>query len=225
MTHRWKETLDQRVLDLENRFRASTSKHVTMNAAADSSLPAEQLQSDRLRSDFITSRSAAFVCSPDQSLALNLSCSLGAFPASSVTVATSNNAASAEASQQTDLVSKKVIDLMTAETSFAFYKQHLDHYMHYELSIVDDVHIMRTRSALLTAAVCTVAAFCTGSGHYSRCVEALKIEVAGKLFAERQMVSPDDVRALCIGALWLSDLSSTLCGLGQAKFIPCPGIN
>ena len=145
---------------------------------------------------------------------MNLSCNLGAFPASSIMSPTAAKER-INTSSRPDLVSCGVVSPDTANHYFAFYLQHLDPYMHYELSGKDGLSILRTQSSLLTTAICTVAAFCTGSQDYQGCLEIFKDEVSRRLFADKYEF--DDVRALCIGALWLSEISSPLNGLGTSS--------
>ena len=101
---------------------------------------------------------------------------------------------------------------------FAFYKSQLDPYLQHVLAENDTLDIVRSRSPILTAAICTVAAFCTDSPGYDASLKCLKDEVARKVFAVKYEF--DDVRALCVGALWLRDISSALNGLGMSG-TPC----
>jgi hypothetical protein len=143
---------------------------------------------------------------------LNLSCSLGAFPAASITdVAFTDDAL--DSSFSPDLISCHVISLTSANEYFVFYREHLDHHMHYLFSDNDTLATVRARSSLLTAAICTVASFCTDSKDYQNCFKAFTDGVSQKLFADKYDF--DDVRALAVGALWLNDISSALNGMGE----------
>lgn len=113
-----------------------------------------------------------------------------------------------------DLISCGVISHQTAEALFTFYHEQLDHCLHYVLEPDDTLAKVRSRSSLLTSAICTVSAFCTGSNAYQSCLNALKTEVSRKMFATNHKF--DDVRALCIGAFWLGEIASALSGLGKA---------
>lgn len=113
-----------------------------------------------------------------------------------------------------DLISCGVISHQTAEALFTFYHEQLDHCLHYVLDPDDTLAKVRSRSSLLTSAICTVSAFCTGSNAYQSCLNALKTEVSRKMFATNHKF--DDVRALCIGAFWLSEIAPALSGLGKA---------
>ncbi|KAF2486478.1 hypothetical protein BDY17DRAFT_321267 [Neohortaea acidophila] len=141
---------------------------------------------------------------------LNLSGSLGAFPASSITDASiANN--SLGVSFRPDLVSCGTISLDVAHDLFTFYKDHLDPYIHCVLDKDATLANVRARSSILTTAICTVASFCTASEDYQACYKFFKDEVSRKLFADKYQF--DDARALCIGAFWLPDISSALNGL------------
>ena len=115
---------------------------------------------------------------------LNISFSLGAFPASSITKVTLCNQEVKSIYRQ-DMVSCGIISLKTAFEAFEFYKQNLDHLAHNLFTEIDSLADIRARSSILTAPVCTVAAFCTGWRNYQRCFEAFKDEVSRKLFSER----------------------------------------
>jgi hypothetical protein len=204
----WKEQMEDRMRRLEAAVLQSNGSHnvipnqvttvdVPMNdqprlISADQSTPSRQ-HSDR----------------PGK-VTLNLSCSLGAFPAASITDVTFVDDG-LDPSVRPDLISCNVISLASAVDCFAFYKDYLDQYMHYLFSESDTLATVRARSSFLTVAICTVASFCTGSGEYEACLKVFTTEVSRKLFADKYVF--DDVRALAIGALWLNDISSALNGL------------
>lgn len=96
---------------------------------------------------------------------------------------------------------------------FDFYKTHLDPLIHHVLEDTATLAGIRARSSLLTAAICAVATFCTGSSDHKACVNVYMNEVTRKLFSTRYEF--DDVRALCIGAYWLSDIAAALNGMGK----------
>lgn len=143
---------------------------------------------------------------------LNLSCSLGAFPASSMSNLTSTGE-EIHTAYRPDLISCGVISREIAEGYLDFYKQNLDPCIHHILAENDTLASVRSRSSLLTAAICTVASFCTSSKDYQSCFNMFTSEVSRKLFSDKYDF--DDVRALCIGAFWLNDVSSALNGLGK----------
>lgn len=148
-------------------------------------------QSQPLRHDSILN-----VSETPQTAALDLSCSLGAFPAFPMTSSILHDFSSKQGS---DLVSRGLIAIDIAESLFAFYQQKLDSYACHILVDGDSLATIRRRSSLLTAAICTVSAFCSGSQHYQSLLDQLQHEVSGKLFSSSYEF--DDVRALCIGTL------------------------
>lgn len=143
---------------------------------------------------------------------LDLSCSLGAFPAASITIP-SQGADGIEMPSWPDIISRGIVSVKQAKQHLSFFQQYLDPLICQPLGRVPTIAALRARSTLLTAAVCTVAAFCTDSDEYSACLSGLQEEVFRKLFAQSN--SFDDVLALCIGAFWLRGIAGTLQGLGK----------
>ncbi|KAL5364404.1 hypothetical protein BJX96DRAFT_187757 [Aspergillus floccosus] len=193
----WKETMEARIKKLEHALLESSRPHLSSSNLEPSkiSMPREH--------------SASRPPAASNMVTLNLSCGLGAFPASSILNMTFS--ANQSTPDRPDLVSREVIPYDTAETFFCFYQQNLDPCIHHVLAEADTLTTTRSRSSLLTAAICTVAAFCTGSNHYQDCFNTLTNEVSGKMFSSHYTF--DDVRALCIGAFWLNEISSALNGL------------
>ena len=159
-------------------------------------------------------------------IGLNLSCSLGSFPASSMNGTAQENSLHASRSRaalvhdQTKFSSYQQILLASpkAEEHFAFYHKHLDPLIHYVLAEGENFFSMRSRSELLTTAICTVAAYCAGTTDYSEWLELFKRFVTNKTFSKQHAF--DDVRALCIGSLWLSDMATALSALGEFDTFP-----
>lgn len=149
-------------------------------------------------------------------MTLNLSCSLGAFPASSITNQSPNDRGDTIKSKA-DLISRGCISEATAEQLFEYYQQHLDKHIYSLLKRDCKLSEIRARSSLLTASVCAVAAFTSASNDYESCLKAFREEVTEELFAKDHTF--DEIRALCIGSFWLNDISVALCGLGEAATI------
>jgi len=116
-----------------------------------------------------------------------------------------------------DFISQQLVPVEVAEFLFAFYQRNMDHYVHGILADADSLLTIRMRSSLLLVAICTVAAFCSGSAYYSTLVQALQQTAQQKVFASNHEF--DDVRALCIGALWLPEISTALNGLGKLNLL------
>lgn len=140
---------------------------------------------------------------------LNLASNLGIFPAASVGAGTSRNIAL----PTSDIISRGVISSALAEQFVTYFLEHLNRHLHGILSDRVTLSELRERSPILTAAICTVASFCSASDAYQSCYDAFVGQVSSMLFATRS--SYDDVRALCIAALWLDDIGPTLSGLGK----------
>lgn len=143
---------------------------------------------------------------------LDLSCSLGAFPASSVK-APSNQTRKEPSTRSFDPVSARAVTIECAEVHFNFYKRRLDRYMHYLLSEEDTLEAVRAQSPLLLCAICTAASSCTGSEDTQPCLSNFKEAISKLLFATSHCF--DDVRALCIGAMWLGEISLACHSLGK----------
>lgn len=155
-------------------------------------------------------RDSISTISETQTATLDLSCSLGAFPASSMT---SSNLHDSGLKHGSDFVSRGVITIDVAEGLFSFYQQKLDSNAYHILVDGDSLATIRRRSSLLTAAICTVSAYCSGSQYYRSLLNHLQHEASRELFSSSYQF--DDVRALCIGTLWLPDISKALNGLGR----------
>ncbi|KAL2209428.1 hypothetical protein CC79DRAFT_1332618 [Sarocladium strictum] len=109
-----------------------------------------------------------------------------------------------------DLISKGIISLDKGTTYFSTYKDRLDHFPYRILGDHDMVTVEQTRSSspLLTAAVCAVGALHLASSDFDACCREFMALSASRSFAPASTI--DDVKALCIGAFWLSDVSSVL---------------
>jgi Fungal specific transcription factor domain len=108
-----------------------------------------------------------------------------------------------------DLISKGIISLEDAKLYFDHYTERLDHFVYRILGSGNTVTFEDTRrsSPLLIAAICTVGAlhFTTRERDFDLCRNEFVT------LCEKRSLSQDndiaDVRALCIGAFWLPDLS------------------
>lgn len=113
-----------------------------------------------------------------------------------------------------DLISKGIISIEISMQYFEKYHQWLDHFVYRILGDHNKVTFESTResSPLLIAAVCTIGAL-----HYPSRIDDFNacrsefIALSEKL-SLAQTGGIADVRALCIGAFWLPDLSWSLAG-------------
>ncbi|CAI6342402.1 unnamed protein product [Periconia digitata] len=112
-----------------------------------------------------------------------------------------------------DFISQGVLSIEDAERLTNAYLHRIDTFMyligrgHYR-----DLESMRRSSTILTAAVCTVAALHDPAGNhlYAVCSREFRRLVATSMFERR--INRDCLRAMCIGAYWLHDISWTLSG-------------
>ncbi|KAF7530494.1 hypothetical protein G7054_g9530 [Neopestalotiopsis clavispora] len=111
--------------------------------------------------------------------------------------------------RQLDLVSKGVVEAVNAAVYFDTYQNRLDHFVY---SLIGDqgndaIDAVSQSSPILAAAICTVGALHSGSQYtdYEACRKEL-VDLSERMsFAISS--SLDDIKALCVGAFWLADLS------------------
>lgn len=112
-----------------------------------------------------------------------------------------------------DLIDRGIITIDDAESFFRLYSRRLDHFLYRILAEHDSLASVRKSSPLLTAAICAVGALHTPSNLYHICYQHFVSLASSKMFSKKN--NHDDVRAFCIGAFWLSDISWTLVGAGK----------
>ncbi|KAI1841979.1 hypothetical protein JX266_011839 [Neoarthrinium moseri] len=109
-----------------------------------------------------------------------------------------------------DMISRGIITLENARKYQAVYQDRLDHFLYGVLGNHSDAtfeHLQQV-SPILSTVVCAVGALHAASTDYET-LRAEFVTLSGALtFSRRNNI--DDVRALCIGAFWISDLSSSL---------------
>ncbi|KAH8894009.1 hypothetical protein GQ53DRAFT_716521 [Thozetella sp. PMI_491] len=147
---------------------------------------------------------------PPAEIVMDLDSSPGAFPGHHLSRPKPTAAPGAAARK--DLVAAGIISAESAQTYFDTYKNRLDHFVYRILAEPDNASLERIRasSPLLTAAVCAVGALHLNSQDFDLCYKEFVSLSGAKIFSRDSTV--DDVRALCIGAFWLSDLSWPLVG-------------
>jgi hypothetical protein len=112
-----------------------------------------------------------------------------------------------------DFISNGLINIEDAERLVGLYINRIDHFMyaiggdHYR-----NLETLRRRSPILTACICTVSALHDPrSNHlYGACKREFQRLMAASMFDRR--IDKDHLRAMCIGAYWLHDISWTLSG-------------
>jgi len=112
-----------------------------------------------------------------------------------------------------DFISKGVIKEEEAERLYKIFCQSLNHYLWVGLEqIHDSLDSVRRSSTLLTATILTVTALHVPSCNetFDKCYGVFLDLISESMFARKHSI--DDVRGLCIGAFWLSDVSWKLSG-------------
>ena len=137
-----------------------------------------------------------------------------AAPASYVSIVTTSapspSSNLSRSKSETDFITRGLITLDAAERLFQLYKHRLDHFLY---SIIGDhatLQSIRQTSTTLASAICAVAALHSRSDDYHTCHREFRRRVSNQFFSRQH--SLDEVRGLCVGALWLSDMSWALVG-------------
>jgi hypothetical protein len=125
-----------------------------------------------------------------------------------------NDRAALDRHRQPDFISQGRITLAEAEQLFAAFRGTLNAYLWSGVALVHDtLSSARESSSLLVAAILAVAALHTQDNgeSFDRCYVILSELASATMFQRYHTL--DDIRGLCIGAFWLSDLSWKLSGL------------
>lgn len=112
-----------------------------------------------------------------------------------------------------DFISRGVVSEAEAERLYQIFHTSLNHYLWVGLEqIHDSLDSVRRSSSLLTATILTVAALHVPSSDetFDKCYNVFLDLISASMFARKHNV--DDVRGLCIGAFWLSDVAWKLSG-------------
>lgn len=111
-----------------------------------------------------------------------------------------------------DLVTRGVLSIEDAERLTNLYLRRLDHFAYNIANKYTNLQGVRRGSAILTAAICTVAALHDPhSNHlFEACLAELKRILSASMFDKR--IDREALRGMCIGSFWLSDLSWMLSG-------------
>ncbi|KAF2492258.1 hypothetical protein BU16DRAFT_467169 [Lophium mytilinum] len=109
-----------------------------------------------------------------------------------------------------DLIDQGVLTYDQAQTLLELYSNRLDHFLYQILGEHKDLDAIRFDSSLLLAGICTVGALHSAElGHlYERCYKGFMDRCAAQMFLNENRL--DDIRGLCIGAFWLSEISWSL---------------
>lgn len=107
-----------------------------------------------------------------------------------------------------DFISRGIIQTIEAEELFQVFSQSLNHYLWGGIALIhNSLTSVRQSSTLLVAALLTVAALHIPGREntFDVCYAEFTALICDSMFQRYHVL--DDVRGLCIGAFWLSDVS------------------
>ena len=118
---------------------------------------------------------------------------------------------------QPDFIARGIISIEKAEQLTHYYLNRLDHFFYDFLQKYTSISQIRETSTLLALMLCTVAAIHDPleSEAYDRLSRELRDLTSTFLFRER--LGLEDIKALCLGGYWLSDMTSSLSSLAFHK--------
>ncbi|KAF2108127.1 hypothetical protein BDV96DRAFT_653023 [Lophiotrema nucula] len=112
-----------------------------------------------------------------------------------------------------DFITREVISEHEAEELYAIFHTSLNHYLWVGLEqLHSSLDSVRRSSEILTATILTVTALHipTSAETFDKCYKEFLSLISSSMFSRYHSI--DDVRALCIAAFWLSDVSWKLSG-------------
>lgn len=213
--YRWKQAIEHKIQSLEDKITSLTN-----HAAAGNPDPAHPLRQPLPRPETATSANETVSKSATQghlalgteaedatrlTVVIDLDTSPGTLPGQYL-----HPAAPAQPTTPRDLVSRGVISVENARKYQSVYQDRLDHFLYgilgdHSTASLEDI---QQKSPILSTAVCAVGALHLASPDYAALYKEFIALSAAMSFSRRN--TTDDVRALCIGAFWMNDLSSTL---------------
>lgn len=206
LLNRWKHEMEKKIQALQDEVSRIT-RHGPIHQHESPTTIASGIASQ----DFEPATDASLQQEGQWNIHLNPKSGPGAVPGSYI-AQTSTPTSSATSHQ--DLISKDIISIETGMQYFEKYHQWLDHFVYRVLGDHNTVTFesIREASPLLIAAVCTIGALHSPSreGDFNACRGEF-IALSEKL-SLTQTGDIADVRALCIGAFWLPDMSWALAG-------------
>ncbi|KAF2451763.1 hypothetical protein P171DRAFT_426228 [Karstenula rhodostoma CBS 690.94] len=133
-------------------------------------------------------------------------------PASYLTRPTPTPTPLSATSRHEDIISRGRISPENAQACLHLYRTKLDHFPYQILGDHDERSLssIRAASPFLLAAICSVGSLHMAPGDFDACYEEFRAMYSSRSFAKD--INLDDIRALCIGAFWLSEISWALVG-------------
>jgi hypothetical protein len=117
-----------------------------------------------------------------------------------------------ECNVKNDFITRGVIALSDAERLFRLYMDHLDAFIYGVGGRYSSLDSLRQSSEILTVSLLTVAALHDGQSNtiYGACSKEFRRVFSASIFSRK--IDRDYLRAMCIAAYWLSDISWILSG-------------
>lgn len=143
-----------------------------------------------------------------------------AVPASCVSeISTSSSPyrTSVPSQMDTDLVARGLLHIQTATKLFNLYQNRLNHFLYSIIGAESQLSTVRKSSSLLTSGIIAVAALHSRADDYQTCRQEFLQQIPTQVFSKQH--NSDDIRGLCIGAFWLSDMSWPLVGAGTLTLL------
>lgn len=209
----WKDAMERRVQQLEEQLIAAGAR----NLSGESSLNSHHVTRERRNTVDLTSPQPQQITVPDQShgdgpanqseVVMDLQSNPSTIPGFYIA---STPVTRDIPGDDKDIIAQGLVSLENAQRYFHTYRDRLDHFPYRILgnhsgSSLQDI---RKSSSLLTLAILTVGALHLATDDFKVCYREF-ISMSGTRSLSR-IFTIDDIRALCIGAFWLSDLSWTL---------------
>lgn len=212
----WKSGVDQKLRMLEDAIQKLSERPVGLLEGPPSAISVSAI-TNQTTVDAGGIQDANVVSQqhePGWEVVMDLNRGPGVIPASVVSeVAEGTPATHLSVADDLDLIDRGIISLADAEGYFSLYYGRLDHLLYRILAEHDSLSSVRKSSAFLTAAICVVGALHQPSAQYRACYQHFVHMASSRMFSKKN--EHDDVRALCIGAFWLSDISWNLSGTGK----------
>ncbi|KAF2726330.1 hypothetical protein K431DRAFT_342538 [Polychaeton citri CBS 116435] len=200
----WKRDMEHRVAMLEQALSTASISQPGASSSTPYRGPApQQLVSSIENPSLFEEQPAPEIAPHDWTIMVDLETSPGTLPGHYVL---STAPGGPPECRYQAMIGRGVVSLENAEKYCATYRNLLDHF----------VYGIHTRgyngtTSVVNLATCTVGALYLASPDFDKLYREFFAFSAELSFAKRSTI--DDVRALCIGAFWLSDLSWTFVGI------------
>ncbi|KAI0396780.1 C6 transcription factor [Xylariaceae sp. FL0594] len=203
----WREAIEQKIQHMEERF-ATFVNNTSVYSPASQRPDAAMMASDPVPADVSEYHHVSGTAS-NQATGMRIVIDLESNPAT-VPGLHLHHTAYMRPKPPVDMISRGVVTLVNARKYHALFQDRLDHFLY---GILGDhsgatFEQLQQRSPILSTMVCAVGALHLASPDYEALYKEFITLSTGLSISKRN--SMDDVQALCIGAFWMPDLSSSL---------------